>query len=148
MTSTSPSRSASIRLERSPATLARRQRDGPLGPRADEQGHRLRLGEVEAAIDEGAARELSGLGQPRPLGDQPLDQHPGQRRAAVAGDLDGVLARVGARGAHHRAQGIVDDIAGSRVDQGDSGEPVRLQIDEGSARADQRRGDGERRRDR
>ncbi len=110
MTSSRPERRAVEPPREITANASGRERDGSLSSGADQEGHRLGLGQVDAAVQEGPARELAGLGQARPLRDQALEQHPGQRRAAVAGDLDRVLAGVRARRAHHRAQRIVDDV--------------------------------------
>jgi len=76
---------------------ARRQSDCAIRPRADHQRHGLGLSKVEAAIEERAARELAGRRQARAAGDEPLHDHPQERRRSVARELDDVLTGIGTR---------------------------------------------------
>ena len=63
----------------------------------DEVGHRFRLHEVHAAVQEGAERELARVREPgaRPAGEG--DHLLEQQRTAVGADLHDVLARVRTR---------------------------------------------------
>ena len=116
---------------------ARRQSDGAIGPRADHQRHGLGLSKVEAAIEERAARELSGRRQARAAGDEPLHDHPQQRRRSVTRELDDVLAGIGARRPHDRAQRRVDALAALGIDDGDAPQRVRRQRRERGRGAEQ-----------
>ena len=65
--------------------------------RVDEIGDRLRLHEIDPAVEVRAQRELAGLGEPRARAHRELDDALEQHRAAVPADLDDVVARVGMR---------------------------------------------------
>lgn len=74
----------------------------------DEIGNGLGLGEVDSAVEKCAPREFAWFGMPGPAGEDPGEDLPGDDRASVAADLDGVLAGEGARTAEHGQQDFVD----------------------------------------
>ncbi len=61
----------------------------------DEVADGFGLGEIDAAVEEGAHGELSGLGEARSGGDAQFDDVPEHDRRAVGGDLDDVVGGVG-----------------------------------------------------
>jgi len=63
--------------------------------RVDEIANGFGLGEIDAAVEEGAHGELSGLGQAGAGGDAELDNVPEHDGRAVCGDLDDVVSGVG-----------------------------------------------------
>ena len=84
---------------------------GQLGARVDQIGHGFGLREVNAPVEKGAAGEFAGLGQPRAVCEDGVeDQFCGQN-SAVAGDLDDILAGEGAGRAHDGEQGLVHVLA-------------------------------------
>ena len=81
---------------------------GQFGARVDQVGHGLGLREVNAAVEEGAPGEFAGLSQPGAVRQHGVQDQLRRQNAAVAGDLDDVLARKGARGAHDREQDFIN----------------------------------------
>ena len=79
------------------------RRDG-----VDEVRHRFRLHEIEAAVQEGAKRELARLGKPRAGGDGRAHDLAQQRQAAVGADLDDILGGVGMRSREVGGDDFVD----------------------------------------
>ena len=82
--------------------------------RVDEIADRFGLGEIDAAVEEGAHGELAGLGEARSGGDAQLDDVPEHDRRAVGGDLDDVVGGVGMGLGEVGDDDFVDAGAGSR----------------------------------
>ena len=84
---------------------------GSRGLGADEIHHRLGLGQVELAVEEGPLGELARTGHAG-TGLKHRGQHTrGDQRSPMAADLDKILARVAAGVAEDREQHLVDDLA-------------------------------------
>ena len=66
-----------------------------LGSTLDQVGDRLRLGQVEPPVQEGALAELSGPRHPRPGAQRAVEHHAGHHRPAVSLQLDGVFPGIG-----------------------------------------------------
>lgn len=79
---------------------------GP-GLGGDHVGDGLRLGEVHASGQKGAGGELAGGGHAGPLPDAEVEYALQDVAGAVAGELDGVVARIGVRGAEHGGDDVV-----------------------------------------
>jgi hypothetical protein len=96
---------------------------GALGAGVDQVGHRLGLRQVELAVEEGALRELAGLGRSRPgqqveaARQQQLQHH----RSAMRLQLQHMLAGVAVRGREVQRQAMVDGTAVGRQEGGRSG---------------------------
>jgi hypothetical protein len=128
-TSSGKSMLASIRASasRTVSAAAPTARDkGPLRlpARRPLRPHRLRgdqicdgfgLRQVDLAVDERPLGELAGAGGPHPGGERGLQDPVRRHRAAVALDLDDVLAGERTRGAENRDQGVVEILAGAGV---------------------------------
>ena len=65
--------------------------------RLDQVADGLGLGEVEAAVKEGAHGEFAGLRQARAAFERQLDDVPQDHRGSVGGDFDDVVGGVGVR---------------------------------------------------
>ena len=83
--------------------------EGEVGLGADEVHDGLGLGEVHLAIEECALGEFAGLRGARASGEEELQDAAGDEDAAVAGDLDDVLAGVAGGGAEEGEEDVVDD---------------------------------------
>ena len=77
-----------------PGELARRLADRTGGLRVDEVHHRLGLGQVQPAPQEGPLGELPGPGLPGPLGKEGLQPQGQHRGGAVALELRRLLPRI------------------------------------------------------
>ena len=80
---------------------------GQFGAGVDQIGDGFGLRQVNAPVEKGAAGELAGLGQARAVREHGVQDHFRGQNPAVAGDLDHILAREGARGAHDGEQGLI-----------------------------------------
>ena len=78
-----------------------------LGPNKVHDG--LGLGEVHLPIEEGAPGEFAGLGGSCAAGEEEIEDAAGDEDAAVALDLDDVLAGVAGGGAMDREEDFVED---------------------------------------
>ena len=78
------------------------------GLRVDEIRHRLRLGQIQLAVEEGPPGELPRPGLPHPLGKQGLQPQLEHRRRAVALKLRRVLPGVAAGRPGDGGQGLVN----------------------------------------
>ena len=88
---------------------------GPLPPsRRDQVHHRLGLGQAELAVEEGAAGVLAGGGGGGAGGKAGFHQAAGHRVAAVAGQLDRILAGVAVGGAEKQGDAVVKEVAAVR----------------------------------
>ena len=91
--------------------------EGAVGRGDGARGHELRdtlgLGEVEAAVEEGAQRELPRGGEAAARGEAEVQHTLRRHAAAVAVHLDDIFARVGARAQHRQQQDLVDGAARS-----------------------------------
>ncbi len=89
--------------------------DGRFEPEARLRAHDVRDGlglvERDAAVEVGALRELAALGEASAAGEQRVEDSARGHDAAVAAQLDHILARVGARRTHDRGQNLVDSPA-------------------------------------
>ena len=65
--------------------------------RVDQIADGFGLGEIDAAVEEGAHGELSGFGETRPGGDAQLDNMPQHDRRSVRSNLNDVVGSVGMR---------------------------------------------------
>ena len=90
------------------AQAAHRAPRGGLGRRVDHVGDRFGLREVELVVEKGAARELAGLREPRAELERAAQQHREDERAAVALELEHVLAGVGMRRGEVERDAVVD----------------------------------------
>ena len=75
--------------------------------------------EIDAAVQEGAKRELARGRRARPGAKERVERRFEQERVAVARDLDDVLARVGARPREEDRDGAVERLASIRDDVDD-----------------------------
>ncbi len=75
--------------------------EGEFGARGNQIVHGLGLREVNAAIEKCAAGEFAWLGEARAVFEHGVEDESRWQQSAVTGDFDDVLARQGARGAHH-----------------------------------------------
>ena len=82
--------------------------EGELGAGMDQIRDGLGLGEVDAAIEESAPRELAGLGQARAAGQRGIEHELGRQQSAMAGNLHRVFSRECPRRAQHRDHHLVD----------------------------------------
>ena len=76
--------------------------------RAHDLHDRLRLREVEASGEERPLRELAALREPRARGEHEREHAAHDDAAAVARELDDILARIGVRRAHDEREHLVD----------------------------------------
>ena len=70
--------------------------------------HRLGLGEVDAAVEEGAFGKFAGISQTSPGSEDRVEDEFGGNHAAMAGDLNHVFAGEGARRSEHGEEHFVD----------------------------------------
>jgi len=82
--------------------------EGELGAGVDEVDHGFGLGEVESAVEEGAPGEFAGFGEGCTGAEEGVEDLSGDEGTAVATDLDGILAGVGAWGAEDGEEDFVD----------------------------------------
>ena len=80
---------------------------GQLGARMDQIGDGFGLHQVNSPIEKGAAGEFAGLRQPRAVREHGVQHQLRRQNSAVAGDLDHIFAREGARRAHDGEQGLI-----------------------------------------
>ncbi len=101
-----------------------------LGAGLDEVGHRFGLGEVELVVQEGAPRELAGLGHAQadlaPGLQAARQQHLHDYRAAVALQLEHLFAGVRVRRGEVQREAVVDHAA-ARIEEGQVGGMARLE---------------------
>ncbi len=83
--------------------------EGEIGLGADEVHDGLGLGEVHFAIEEGAAGEFARLGERGAAGEEEIEDAAGDEDAAVALDLNDVLAGVARGGAMDGEEDFVED---------------------------------------
>src|SRR5690606_25300778 len=83
----------------------------PGAGRTDEVDDGFSLGEVEPAVEKGAQGEFAGLGGTGARAEHFPEHAGGEEASAVALNLDDVLAGVGARGAHHGDEGLIERAA-------------------------------------
>ena len=89
--------------------LGIRRRCREFGAGVDEVGNRLRLGQVEATIEECAAGELAGFGVACARAEDGMEHLAGDQASAMAPDFHRVLPRETPRPAEHREQDFVHD---------------------------------------
>ena len=80
------------------------------------EGKRLGLGQVDAAVEEGPARELPRLGRAGAAAEQQVEQHTDRDRSPVTVNLHHVLPGVGAGCLHPDQQHLVQTATAARVD--------------------------------
>ncbi len=94
-----------------------------------EVGDRLGLGEVELAVQKGAAGELAGLGEPQPEPAQRPHYRGEHGAAAVQMELGDILAGGARRGREPQDESVVERLPGRRVDDpASSGGSRRRQV--------------------
>src|SRR5690606_26193967 len=123
-----------------------RARGAPRGLRArgvDEIRHGFRLGEVEAIVEEGAPREFARLREAGAEAHAPARDLAQHHRAAMALQLEDVLARVGARPGEEEGDPLVEEGAALAAEPAEA----RVARHEGAAGDGLRDGGGERARD-
>ena len=91
--------------------LARRLPHGGGGLRVNEVGHRLGLGQVQPAVEEGPAGKLTRSGLAHTLGKESLQPQGEHRRGPVALELRRVLAGIAPRPSGIGGQSLVDGVA-------------------------------------
>src|SRR5439155_12589448 len=95
------------------------QRAAPLcrGAGVDQIARRFGLQQVELAVQERAARELTGLGRAGTRQDKGGDARGGNEEPAVRRDLHQILARERARPGKARRQDLIERLAAGGVDE-------------------------------
>ena len=88
-----------------------------LGFGGDKIGDRLGLGQVELAVEEGAAGEFAGLGEPQTEPAQRPRDRGQHRTAAVQVEFGDILAGGAARSGKPQQQPVVDRLAAARIDK-------------------------------
>ncbi|MDF9794452.1 hypothetical protein M2440_005153 [Methylorubrum extorquens] len=92
----------------------------------------LRLGQVDAAVEEGAAAERPGFRRPATRYASERPQHRGPHgEAPMQMQLGHVLAGGRGRARQPCDQGLIEDVAGVRVAQAAQGETARLRASAG-----------------
>ena len=86
--------------------------------RVDQVAHRLRLHQIELAVEHRAAGELAGRGGPGARRMQRGQQPRRREQAAVAGELDQVLAGVAVGSGKDGVEAAVDRLAVGVVEGG------------------------------
>ena len=86
---------------------------GQFGAGMDQVGDGFGLGQIDPAVEEGAPGKLPGLGGPRAVLEDRVQDGFGREQAAMTGDFDDVLARERARRAHDGDQHLVHGVAAS-----------------------------------
>ncbi|OPY11423.1 MAG: hypothetical protein A4E67_00204 [Syntrophaceae bacterium PtaB.Bin038] len=84
----------------------------------------LGLGEIEAAVEKGPARELPRFGGPGPGTQNGQEDRLEDERTSVAVDFEGVFAGEGAGGPHERREDLVQDAARGGTENLAVDEPV------------------------
>jgi len=95
-----------------------RQGERGLGAARDHVHDGLGLYQVDPPVQEGALGELAGLRQSGPGIDHQGQDAGDHQGAAVALDLDHILAGIGVGCLHVDQHGLVQHVIGSRVDHG------------------------------
>ena len=95
---------------------------GAVGLCIDQIEDGLSLVTVDAAVQEGALRELPPAGEPRTCGHASLKDAARRDRASVALELNDVLAGVAPRGSEHQHDSLVDCGTARRIAQTAEGE--------------------------
>ena len=125
-----PHHGGELSLERAHGRAGRLARAG-----VDQVRDRLRLRQVQLVVEEGALRELARQGAPRAQLHHPGDQRLEDQRAAVAMQLEDVLAGVGVRAGEEERQAGIDRLLRGIEESGEDGAAGRRQL------AEQDRGD-------
>ena len=104
----SSSVSAWIARENSPCSERTAERAALRGRGIDQVGDRLGLGQIHLAVEEGAAAEFTGFGQPGAEVEAAREQHLHDDRAAVALQFEDVFAGKGMRIREKQQNSAVD----------------------------------------
>ncbi len=83
-------------------------REREFGARVNQIGNSLGLRQINATIQKCTLGEFARLGEPRAVGEQRVEHKLGGQQSAMAGNLDGVLARERARRAQDGEQHFVN----------------------------------------
>ncbi len=73
--------------------------------------HRLGLGQIDAAIEEGPLGEFAGGGENGAAGENEFEDTLENQEAAVAMDLDDIFAGIGVGRGHKDGEDFIDDLA-------------------------------------
>src|SRR5690625_1449651 len=101
----------SHRLSKPPLKLLIRRVDRSSASRMDQIRHRLRLGQLQLAVEKGPLGKFAGFSRTYPLIQNRLQNRLGNQYPSMTGDLYGILSCIGGRAAEKSGQHLVNRLS-------------------------------------